>query len=328
MPEQVRIGFYHVKPQSNRVRIRPHGNGQQLRLIENCSATDCFSVCTQNQPLPGIDVRVIRITDDTIPAWDDNLPVEGTGPASIGEIVVKGPVVTREYLNRPEKTALAKIADAGGEDTAGQVWHRMGDVGYFDDQGRLWFCGRKAHRVTPREGVLFPVTAETIFNRHPDVTRTALVGVGPQGQQRPILVVEPQPGRAPSSMLEKQRFTLELLALGAEYAHTQPVQDVLFYTGIFPTDVRHNAKIQREKLAVWAAKHLRESLKQKTAPVSTAQTETRIPRSRRIGDLFRAVSILLSVALSIVFLSRLRNRKIKKRIGESPNLKSKIENPE
>jgi len=261
---------------------------------------------------------VIKITDDAIPTWDDTLLLHGTGPEAgpemglpaIGEIVVKGPVVTREYLNRPEKTALAKIQDADG------IWHRMGDVGYFDDQGRLWFCGRKAHRVTTRDGVLFPVTAEAIFNHHPDVARTALVGVGPRGQQRPVLIVEPRPGKVPSSLLEKQRFTLELLALGAEYEHTQPVQDVLFYTGTFPTDVRHNVKIQREKLAVWATKHLRESLKQKTAAVPTSQTEDRVPSNRRIGDLFRAVSILLSVALSILFLSRLRNRKARRRMEE------------
>ena len=269
------------------------------------------------QPLPGITVRILDINDGAIPTWDDALVVDGTGQqaglgaglGATGEIAVKGPVVTRTYLNRPQQTALAKIQDADG------VWHRMGDVGYFDDQGRLWFCGRKAHRVTTPDGVLFPVPCETIFNHHPDVNRTALVGVGPQGQQRPVLVVEPRmrPGRtghAPVSLLEKQKLTLELLALGAEFAHTQPIQDVLFYPGIFPTDVRHNAKIQREKLAVWAKTHLRESLKQKTAIPSTPPSDARIPPGRRIGDLFRVLSILLSVAVSILFVRRhLRDKK-------------------
>ncbi len=250
------------------------------------------------RPLPGIDVRVIDITDRAIPTWNDALELRpGDGGATpIGEIVVKGPVVTRIYLNRPEQTSLAKIQDPDGG-----VWHRMGDVGYFDAQGRLWFCGRKAHRVTTRDGVLFPVPCETIFNAHPDVQRTALVGIGPQGQQRPALVVESRAGRFPESLLEKQRFTLELLALGVEYPHTRAIQDVLFYPDIFPTDVRHNAKIQREKLAVWAAKHHQESLHTRPA---AARPSTNLPPTIRIGDLFRALSVLLSVAISVLFLRR------------------------
>lgn len=204
------------------------------------------------RPLPGITLKIIPISDEAIATWAPSLaqPVAGRGPADAGEIVVKGPVVTRAYLNRPDQTALAKIQDEGA------VWHRMGDVGYFDTQGRLWFCGRKAHRVTTPEGVLFPVPCETIFNVHPHVTRTALVGVGQLGKQRPVLVVEPKPDSFPVTELARHKFTLELLALGAEYAHTQGVQGILFYPDVFPTDVRHNAKIQREKLAVWAAEML------------------------------------------------------------------------
>jgi acyl-coenzyme A synthetase/AMP-(fatty) acid ligase len=248
------------------------------------------------RPLPGIDVRVICITDDAIPVWDDGL-VSPQG--EVGEIVVKGPVVTRVYLHRPEQTALAKIQDVDGG-----VWHRMGDVGYFDDQGRLWFCGRKAHRVTTRDEVLFPVPCETIFNHHPDVNRTALVGIGPQGRQHPVLVVEPRAEHMPTSLLEKQKFTLELLALGVEYDHTRVIQDVLFYPDIFPTDVRHNAKIQREKLAVWATRHHREALHgvdMSTCPSSKTES---LPPSVRVGDLFRTLSVLLSVAVSVLFLRR------------------------
>ena len=262
------------------------------------------------RPLPGIDVRVIDITDRPIPTWDDALALRpGDGGATpIGEIVVKGPVVTRLYLNRPQQTAQAKIQDPDGG-----VWHRMGDVGYFDAQGRLWFCGRKAHRVTTPDGVLFPVPCETIFNAHPDVQRTALVGVGPQGHQRPVLIVEPRKGRFPQSILEKQRFTLELLALGVEYPHTRDIQDVLFYHDIFPTDVRHNVKIQREKLAAWAVKHYHESLHTRP-PIQ--HPDTHLPTSVRIGDLFRALSILLSVALSVLFLRRYLSEKGNKETKE------------
>jgi len=272
-------------------------SGREI-VAETAALSDRGQGMCVGRPLPGIDMRIIDITDQAIPTWDDELalrPGEG-GATPIGEIVVKGPVVTRLYLNRPRQTSLAKIQDSDGG-----IWHRMGDVGYFDAQGRLWFCGRKAHRVTTPDGVLFPVPCETIFNAHPQVQRTALVGAGPQGHQRPVLVVEPREGHFPTSMLERQRFTLELLALGVEYPHTRAIQDVLFYPDIFPTDVRHNAKIQREKLAVWAAKHHHESLH--TRP-SAPCPDTRLPPGVRIGDLFRALSIFLSVTLSVLFLRR------------------------
>jgi acyl-coenzyme A synthetase/AMP-(fatty) acid ligase len=101
---------------------------------------------------------------------------------------------------------------------------------------------------------MLPVPCEAIFNAHPEVARTALVGVGLLGSQRPILVVEMKSGKIPSKK-EQQRLIAELLALGEAYDHTRPIHDILFYPS-FPVDVRHNVKIQREKLAIWAAKKL------------------------------------------------------------------------
>ncbi len=204
-----------------------------------------WGVCV-GRPLQGLEVRVITLTDAPIAEWADLLALP---PGELGEIVVKGPVVTREYLNRPEQTALAKIKDADG------VWHRMGDLGYFDTRGRLWMCGRKSHRVETEDGLLLPVPCEAIFNAHPQVARTALVGVGQYGHQRPVLVVELNNGELPSKK-ERQRLVDELLALGQQHEHTQPIRDILFYKS-FPVDVRHNVKIQREKLAVWAARQLK-----------------------------------------------------------------------
>ena len=62
----------------------------------------------------------------------------------------------------------------------------MGDVGYFDEQGRLWYCGRKSHRVITNDDVLFTEQIEGIFNAHPLVYRTALVGVN----KEPVLWIE------------------------------------------------------------------------------------------------------------------------------------------
>jgi acyl-CoA synthetase (AMP-forming)/AMP-acid ligase II len=201
------------------------------------------------RPTTGNTIRIIRITEDPIPEWDLALVLPD---GEVGEIAVKGPVVTRTYLHRPVQTAEAKIREGD------EIWHRMGDLGYFDEQGRLWFCGRKRHRVETVEGLLLPVQCEAILNQHPDVHRSAVVGVGPLGSQRPVLIVEPVPAKWPATAEARGRLTEELLSLGARHAITRGIRDVLFCRDL-PVDVRHNAKIQREKLAVWATRQLGEA---------------------------------------------------------------------
>jgi len=193
---------------------------------------------------PEMEVRIIRISDEPIPKWSESLRAE---PGAVGEIVVKGPVVTREYVSRPDLTATAKIVDADGS-----VMHRMGDVGWLDREGRLWFCGRKTHRARTEEGELFTDQCEPIFNRHPKVRRTALVGVKSNGKVRPVLCVELEPEFADA---DQRTIVQELKELGAEFSHTSRIKDFLFHPH-FPVDVRHNAKIFREKLADWAATKL------------------------------------------------------------------------
>jgi acyl-coenzyme A synthetase/AMP-(fatty) acid ligase len=124
----------------------------------------------------------------------------------------------------------------------------MGDLGYLDTDGRLWFCGRKAHRLQTRDGLVPAVPVEGIFNEHPDVFRTALVGVGTFGTQTPILCVELEPGRAWSETLPRE---LDSLAQDTPYAGI--VRRFLHHPG-FPTDARHNSKIRREDLAPWASR--------------------------------------------------------------------------
>ncbi len=194
----------------------------------------------------GIDWRVIRIVQRPIRSIKeaDELP---TG--EIGELIVRGPVVTREYFNRPKANALAKIAD--GSD----VWHRMGDLGYLDREERFWFCGRLAHRVLTAGGPMYPVCCEAIFNRHPAVFRSALVGVGPAGAQRPVIVLEPLAEKTPQTDAEREEILGEVRQLGHSNPLTEGIADFLFHPS-FPVDIRHNAKIFREKLATWAAGEL------------------------------------------------------------------------
>ena len=253
-------------------------------------------VCV-GRPLPGITLRVIAITDDVLPEWD---AARVLAQGEIGEIVVKGPVVTRQYLNRPAQTALAKIREGAA------IWHRMGDTGYFDAQGRLWFCGRKSHRVTTAVGTLFPVMCEAIFNRHPAVKRCALVGLGVPEAQRPVLVVESESGAYPYAVLDKQKIVLELLALGAEYAHTRGIQDVLFHAGTFPTDVRHNAKIKRGKLALWAAQRLPECAPLDVDATARSDEQATVAQKAKpmVPRVLSVVGIVFSVALSVLFFGR------------------------
>ncbi|HEY9071347.1 MAG TPA: fatty acid CoA ligase family protein [Candidatus Ozemobacteraceae bacterium] len=195
--------------------------------------------------VPEVTVRIIRITDEPIPAWSEEL-VLPTGVT--GEIAVSGPIVTREYYERPEATALAKIRAADGT-----VWHRMGDCGRIDASGRLWFCGRKSHRVETASRTLFTIPCEAVFNQHPKVYRTALVGIGTRGRQTPVLCVELEKN---AGTVDQTAIISELRALGAAHEHTREITTFLFHPE-FPVDIRHNAKIGREKLAVWAAEHLK-----------------------------------------------------------------------
>ena len=139
----------------------------------------------------------------------------------------------------------------------------MGDVGYLDERGRIWFCGRKSHRVVTQAGTLFTIPCEAIFNTHPAVFRSALVGVpGAAGSgqggdckspaREPAICIELE---ADARGQDEAKLRAELLALGAKFAHTQAIRTVLFHPA-FPVDIRHNAKIFREKLAVWAEKQL------------------------------------------------------------------------
>jgi acyl-CoA synthetase (AMP-forming)/AMP-acid ligase II len=211
-------------------------------LHETTELTNRGAGICVGRPLPGIAVKIIRITDGAIPEWEESLALPAR---QTGEIVVKGSAVTEEYFKRKDQTELAKIRGAGS------AWHRMGDVGYLDEKERLWFCGRKSHRVVTAEKTMFTVQCEAIFNQHENVSRSALVGVGPRTRQRPVIVIEPKPGWMPARGRATERFAEELIELGGRNELTRDIRDVLFHPA-FPVDYRHNAKILREKLAAWA----------------------------------------------------------------------------
>ena len=187
--------------------------------------------------VPGSTVNIIHITDAVIPSMSE---AQVLGENSIGEIIVKGPTVTKEYLNLPDKTAEAKIYEGS------EIWHRMGDMGFIDSEGLLWFLGRKTHRIETKEGLVTPIPCEAIFNRHPSVKRSALVGLGVKGKQTPAIVIERKDGQFLSGK-ERSIFEAELFSIAKKFPHTAGIQKI-FLSKHFPVDVRHNIKIDRLKL--------------------------------------------------------------------------------
>ncbi|MEL7367540.1 MAG: fatty acid CoA ligase family protein [Myxococcota bacterium] len=194
-------------------------------------------------PIANTEVKIIAIRDEPIARLAD---AEVLPAGEIGEIVVRSEVTTQGYFQRPDDDARSKVSDGSAH-----LWHRMGDVGYLDDQGQLWFCGRKSHRLETSEGPMFTVCCEAIFNQHDRVYRSALVGLGDRGQQRPVIIVECTPEGRTTGKGDEATLRAELLALAKTSPLTASIETVLFHDA-FPVDARHNAKIRREDLTVWA----------------------------------------------------------------------------
>jgi acyl-CoA synthetase (AMP-forming)/AMP-acid ligase II len=185
--------------------------------------------------IDGVSLRVVHPVSGSADA-----PLVDCPERVIGEIVVSGGTVSREYLRRPEATAASKVRE--GEN----LWHRMGDMGYLDADGQLYFCGRRVHVVATPDRMFHSVPVENVFNSHPQVGRTALVGV----DGLPALVVEPRSRHLSSDA--RQRLAGELRAVGGRDPVTAAIRRFYFHPA-FPVDARHNAKIFRDRLAVWAA---------------------------------------------------------------------------
>ena len=165
--------------------------GRELQSTRE--ATEQGAGTCVGRAVPPNVVRIIRITDDAIAQWSDDLLLAQAeyGKPAIGEITVAGPTATDSYFNRPEATRLAKIREclnvdaqarmrgAGGRMSAApteRIVHRMGDLGYFDADGLLWFCGRKSHRVETTAGPLYTEQVEPVLIGGSDLILADLIG--------------------------------------------------------------------------------------------------------------------------------------------------------
>jgi acyl-CoA synthetase (AMP-forming)/AMP-acid ligase II len=214
-------------------------------LGETAAKTDQGAGVCVGHKFDSIGWHVIRISDEPIATIDD---AEELPTGQIGELIVCGPQVSPTYATQQDANDFAKIS----------CWHRTGDVGYFDEAGRFWYCGRKSQRVETAAGTMYTEIYEAMFNKHPKVKRSALVGVGPRGNQRPVMILE-----CDSPVSEEE---LRSLKEETEGGPNPPDGEILVVNWPLPVDIRHNAKINREKLADWAAKHVAESPSLSTGP--------------------------------------------------------------
>ena len=186
---------------------------------------------------PTVTTRVrISALDETGAATG---PIEDT-PGVTGEIVVSAPHVKDHY----DRLWLTDLAATRGV-VAGERWHRTGDVGHLDASGRLWVEGRLPHVITTAAGVVTPVGPELAASALTGVARAAAVGVGPAGSQQVVIVVETVPAAKRVGLADAD------LAEDVRMVAGHPVAAVLVVPHL-PTDIRHNSKIDRTRLARWA----------------------------------------------------------------------------
>ncbi len=230
--------------------------GAQTVLTETADrSAQGWGTCVGNR-FPEIQWRVIRITDEPIARFEE---CEFLPAGEIGELMVSGPTVTDTYVTRTDANAMHKVlGGTHGDPRASEgdkVWHRMGDVGYLDEQDRFWFCGRKSHRVRAAQGTLFTIPCEAIINEHPKIYRSALVGIRSSNSETPVIIAEPLPEAWSDDPEEQNRLAQELQQLASQHAVTRSIHQILLRQKL-PVDIRHNSKIFREQLRPWAEKQL------------------------------------------------------------------------
>jgi acyl-CoA synthetase (AMP-forming)/AMP-acid ligase II len=246
------------------------------------------------RPFPEVDVKIVEITDGPIASLDDvrELPPGEIGEIIVRSPSVTREYFAQPKATRlakivdacdsfPSQLSEAAHLESQSSDLKFQIsnlksavpepkienqksrietpkssiWHRIGDVGYLDADGLLWFCGRRRHIVETAQARMYSVCCEAIFNEHPEIYRSALVGLGEPPDQTPVLVAEPEAGHFPLSSVERDRLVQELLENAAANPLTSGIRTVLLHPSL-PVDTRHNVKIDRVALAEWAANQI------------------------------------------------------------------------
>jgi acyl-CoA synthetase (AMP-forming)/AMP-acid ligase II len=212
-------------------------------LAETFAKTAAGEGICVGKPFSGVEVKIIRIVEGPIASEEQ---IEVLPPGEIGEIVAKGAHVSPAYYRDEPNTTKHKIAAKDGG-----FFHRIGDAGYADRDGRIWYLGRVGQRVKLANGSLFSLQCEPIFDAHPDVRRSGLVGVPGKGGEVPVICVEVRTDRT----VDLESLHKQLLERAAANPRSACIRHVLFPERL-PVDPRHNSKIERSKLAAWAKERI------------------------------------------------------------------------
>ncbi|MCO5231745.1 MAG: fatty acid CoA ligase family protein [Chitinophagales bacterium] len=214
----------------------------QEALSETFPLTNQGKGICVGRPFDGIEIRVVKIIDGVISSIEqtEELPL-----GELGEILVRGEHISPAYYLDEESTKKNKVPDSSGQ------WHRLGDTGYIDEKGRLWVCGRVTQRVVTSKGDVFTLQAEFIFNTHPEVQRSGLASVDYQGEIIPVICIQLKE----DSSTSKEELRKNLLNLASQNQQTLLIKHLLFIDKL-PVDPRHNSKIERPKLSLWAKEQL------------------------------------------------------------------------
>jgi len=227
--------------------LAPYGATEALPLsvadandiLETRESTEKGEGSCLGKPLPNIDVRILPVCNSPIPNLDE---IEEVRDGEVGEIVVAGPVVTECYHRMPGATFDSKVCDGK------RIFHRMGDLGYFDRKGYLRFLGRKVECIRTSNGPLETERCEPIVNALKEVRRSALIGLGESREKDPALVVEPEPEYFPKTIADKKLLAKTILEKLHAHKRLCLIKLIFFERGL-PVDTRHNAKIHRLSLA-------------------------------------------------------------------------------
>lgn len=212
---------------------------REIESAENESTGAPAGVCV-GRPVDGAEVTIVPLGFDST----NGVPV-GLGSDVMGEVLVRAPWVSDGYLGLWGTERHAR---------PGNGWHRSGDVGHLDANGRLWIEGRSVHVIDGDKGPITSVPVERRVERAGIAGvvsgRVAAVGVGPVGAQQLVVVIESaahEVGLAPADVVAAVREVVEVVEVSVA---------AVLVTDALPVDIRHNAKIDRTAVAAWASELL------------------------------------------------------------------------
>ncbi|WP_414442925.1 class I adenylate-forming enzyme family protein [Burkholderia sp. 22PA0106] len=133
------------------------------------------SDCSVGTPIPGIEVRLVDLAGQDVPAGE------------VGEMIVRGPNVMLGYYRNPGATRAAVSADG---------WLQTGDLARAAPDGSLTIAGRSKELIIRSGFNVYPAEVEHVLNAHPAVVQSAVIGRPVQGNEEVIAFVELMPGTA------------------------------------------------------------------------------------------------------------------------------------